>query len=93
MKIILTVDPEDGTGPLTKVRTNYAMYSYSDPADALWYDLVMMMKEIIHTWCWRRAGKPQWEEKEKRLAWKDEARTWTAPIDRMIAAAREKDGE
>ena len=89
MRLTVSFDPEDGTGAITKTKTLYDPYSYTP--DGLWYSLVMCMKEIIHTWRWSRAGKPHWEEKEKRIAWKTEAREWTEPIDVMIAATKELD--
>lgn len=84
MKLTITFDPEDGTGPLTKHRAIYDPHSFSP--DGLWYNLVKAMKELIHDWQWRRAGKPTWSARDP---WKTEARKWTEPIDVMIAAVKE----
>ena len=91
MKITVVFDPEDGTGPLYKTRSFPGIVQAVHPPGMLWYELVKAMKELIHTWQWTRAGKPPWDDREKRIAWKDEARVWTEPIDVMIAASSRKE--
>lgn len=86
MKITVLFDPEDGTGPSTKT---YSLWSgMVETPGLLWLGLVKTTKELIHDWQWKKAGKPTWEDKEARLAWKAKANEWTEPIDAMIEATK-----